>query len=119
MIRWVIYYPDGTRYNSQDGPPWRSPKDPVIGVCQANDKLGREICYGDWYCYHDPHDIWTFHDRDGVMAQMVYGSLGISCVRQGWFVADPAQWEMWVQKMKTDDNGLPAHSAFPPGFRMS
>lgn len=73
-MRWAIYYGDGSRFSSEDGPPERAPPWNVAGVVQPSDRVGRIIVAPfqgkDYFVWREGE--WYVCDFAGLMDSLAH-----------------------------------------------
>jgi hypothetical protein len=70
MIKWKIYYADGTTFSSEDGEPASAPAIGVQCVVVPADDVGRMVLCGfDYYSYHKGN--WSGHDIFGMFQYLI------------------------------------------------
>ena len=69
MIQWAIYYDDGLKFTSDDGPALHAPRTGVQIIAQADPSMGWELLSGADYFYFEPEtrgwyiaDLFTVFD---------------------------------------------------------
>lgn len=84
MIRWIIYYTDGSDYSHEDGPPESAPGSGVAAVVQEDDVVGAEIhMQHDFYCYDEAlFGGWYAHDYFGLSQYLALP--GFKVIKMGY-----------------------------------
>lgn len=95
MIRWVIYYADGSTYSNEDGPPENAPRDYCEVIMQDEPfRNQRDIISGagtvyQYFCWHG--DRWVIHDDSGLRQyKQLFGDKAI--VLNGFYIEDEKFW---------------------------
>jgi hypothetical protein len=97
MIRWVVYYADGSTFSSADGGPADAPRDYVQVIMQDEPfRDQRDIISGagttyQFFCWHG--DKWIIHDDSGLQQyNALFGDKAI--VLRGFYISDEDFWEI-------------------------
>lgn len=106
MLRWLIYYADGSTYSSEDGPPENAPRDYVEVVLQEDEFRGRkDVISGagttyQYFCWHG--DRWIIHDDSGLRQYNdLFGEKAI--VLNGFYIEDEKFWAIHQQAIDNPD----------------
>lgn len=62
MLRWKIWYDDGTAYSDADGPPESAPCFGVLVIAQADHDVGRELLCRKHFYYWERDRWWPCGD---------------------------------------------------------
>ena len=63
MLKWIIYYDDGSTFSNRDGRFEDAPSDGVLGIIERDDQVGYVIYYGkDFYFKIDDETIGMTDD---------------------------------------------------------
>lgn len=95
MIRWIIFYADGSTFSWEDGPPEKAPRDYVEVIMQDEPfRNRRDLISGagttyQYYCWHG--DRWIIHDESGLEQ---YKSLfkDNPIILRGFYIEDEHFW---------------------------
>jgi hypothetical protein len=91
MARWIIFYKDGSTFNSEDGPPSAAPRSYVQVVMQENEQGGRDLMdHYDYYGWHN--DRWIPHDADAIAQYQADPAITEKIVLAGYWIADSEFW---------------------------
>ena len=75
MLKWRIYYSDGTTFDSNQGEPWEAPGRGIICIVQPDpspmmQNVNTQVLRGHpYYWYHREWGYWLHSDRDGFIDQ--------------------------------------------------
>ena len=88
MLRWRIYYGDGSTFDSSLGKPDDAPAFGVQTVVEQDDSVGRTILAGfDWYYYHVESGKWWGSDIHGLLDKLLF-RIEVVAISQGRNSAD-------------------------------
>lgn len=105
MVRWRIFYADGSTYSNLDGSPWDASGYGVLGILRFDADNGRYILTQFDYYYYEPKlDDWFGTKEGGMWAYL--GRPGPCRVLQGQWV-DDLTYDNCVKRMLVDPD-------FPP-----
>lgn len=112
MLTWRVYYDSGATFDDSMGMPWQSPRDGAVGVVQADATYGREMLEGDYFIFRKDTGKWSFHDRYGLMDQIIAFAPAVVAVRAGRYVTNE-QWNA-IKIAMINDPDFPPRSADNP-----
>jgi hypothetical protein len=97
ILRWLIYYADGSTFSSEGGTPAEAPRDFVQVIMQDDPfRQQRDIISGagtvyQYFCWHG--DRWIIHDDSGLRQyNQLFGDKAI--VLNGFYIEDDKFWEI-------------------------
>lgn len=109
MLKWIIYYEDGSEFTSDDGGPEDAPRQGVAVIAQADEQVGRKLRWNqDAYCWE--YDQWVPHDRYSVERYIDKTIWPIRLV--GYWLPDERFWRLY--KKALNDPRLPPKNALSP-----
>lgn len=113
MVRWVIWYADGSSFTSIDGGPEDAPRLYVICIVVARQSCGRYVlAEQNFYCWHFDTHCWVPHDANG--RDQYLSAPGIQkVVLSGYWVDRDLYTKIRSHALKGDDR-LPPVTAGPP-----
>lgn len=85
MIRWRVYYDDGSTFDSSMGEPHEAPGLGVQVIVQTDPRVGRVLLTRfDWYYYRYDLDEWWASDYFGLLDQLTHDTTrSVGAVRAG------------------------------------
>lgn len=104
MIKWRIYYDDGSTFDNTNGEPSDAQGYGIIAIVEADDAMGRVVLNGwDWY-YHDGQNWWGA-DIHGLLDRLCH-NLPTFGVKQGRMVSADT-WKDTLDRAVTDPDFTP------------
>jgi hypothetical protein len=64
VVKWALYYEDGSKYTDLDGPAEESPRFGVVGILQSHYQ-GTLTFFADWFGWY--RGRWWPHDHVGLL----------------------------------------------------
>ncbi len=91
MVKWVIWYADGSSFSSLEGEPHEAPAWGVICVAEHSGEHGRMLWHGtDFYCWDYLNRSWVSCDSAGLLDYLANIKAAQKCVRIGRHVSPDA-----------------------------
>ncbi len=107
IMKWKIFYDDGSTFSNEDGEPHEAPALGVQCIVQSNEDIGRYILDGENYYYYENTD-WERCDLFGLWDYLCRPHPN-KVVRFGRNMTTPA-WRA-IHKLAADDPDFPRKSA--------
>lgn len=72
-MKWVVWYDDGSTFDSSQGPPEAAPRVGVLCITQASAEHGRVMWVGKDYFWWDEDGAWVNGDSTGLLDYLTRG----------------------------------------------
>lgn len=117
MVRWRIYYADGSTFDSTMGDPWEAPGLGVVCIVQGDPDTGRGVqSRWDWYAWRRDTRDWWGHDGFGILDQLTADRLDrVAAVKAGRTVSSEDYGRLFA--LANADPDFAPRSAYRPGER--
>lgn len=110
IVKWCIFYVDGSRYDNTDGPPEEAPGSGVAAVVQQDDTVGASVHYHhlrDFYVFAEEYGGWAALDVFGLSQYLA--DPGFKIVKLGKFMTTEG-YKKLIRDIR-EDPSLPSKSA--------
>lgn len=113
MLKWKIYYDDGSTFSNEEGEPEDAPGFGIVTIVQADPYVGRAVCDGwDFYYWVEEEQKWWGSDWLGFIDRLTH-RLPCRAVSAGRMASE----EVWsrCRELAKHDPDFPPKSGTLPG----
>lgn len=110
MLRWRIYYDNGTTFDDSRGEPWDAPGRGIVCIKQVDPtpvmyNVGSQVLREyPFYWYHRQWDAWFGSDLTGLIDQLTNDRQDVVCAVKHGRWTHPASYREIIDKANKDDD---------------